>query len=93
MKFGGFIEVEREWNLIRYGNPKKRSSFICLKCLHTGISGIQRKKQREKFHIKTLFCCKCETDTKHVEIRYCDWLKEIQDKAKELHIEYYGEVQ
>jgi len=74
------------------GNPKKTSSFICLKCLQIGISGIQRKSQREKFHVKDLFCYNCQTETKHIEIRHCDWLEEIKDKAKDLHIEYYGKV-
>ena len=39
----------------KYGNPKKKSEFICLKCLDwkfTYIQGIQRVKQREIGHIK-----------------------------------------
>ena len=73
------------------GNPKKKSRFICLKCLKEGIGGIQRGgKQREKGHIKTLHCPFCQEETKHLEIRYCDWLAEMMDKAARLHKEYYG---
>ena len=53
---------------------------------------MQRKSQREKFHVKDLFCCNCQMETKHIEIRHCDWLEEIKDKAEKLHIEYYGKV-
>ena len=76
----------------RMGNPKKMSRFICLKCLQVGIPGIQRKSQREKYHVKDLFCCNCQMETKHIEIRHCDWLEEVKDKAEKLHIEYYGKV-
>ena len=74
----------------RMGNPKKMSRFICLKCLQVGIPGIQRKSQREKYHVKDLFCCTCQEETKHVEIRYCDWIDEVMEKAEELHREYYS---
>lgn len=76
------------------GNPKKRSRFICLK--HRGINyvgeGIQRANQREKGHIKDLHCILCGSVTKNIEVRHCDWLEEIKDKAEKLHIEYYGKV-
>lgn len=75
----------------RMGNPKKQSRFICLKCLQVGIPGIQRKSQREKFHVKDLFCLHCQIETKHIEIRHCDWTEEIMIKAEELHREYYSE--
>ena len=76
----------------RMGNPKKQSRFVCLKCMKIGIPGIQRKSQREKFHVKDLFCCTCQEETKHVEIGYCDWIDEVMEKAEELHREYYGMV-
>ena len=73
------------------GNPKKSSQFICLS--HVGInqigSGIQRNNQREKGHVKDLFCLQCQDITKNLEIRYCDSFAEMMDKAKELHREYY----
>lgn len=78
--------------MCKYGNPRKQSSFICLRCLQFGISGIQRKCQREKYHVKDLFCAHCKMECKHIEIRYCDWLEEISAKAEELHTEYYGTV-
>lgn len=76
------------------GNPKKKSQFICLK--HLGINhlgdGIQRGNQREKGHVKDLYCTVCMEDVKCLEIRHCDWLEEMMDKAEKLHIEYYGKV-
>lgn len=76
------------------GNPKKKSQFICLRYLKINQlgDGIQRSQQREKFHIKDLTCMNCGRITKNIEIRHCDWLEEIKDKAEKLHIEYYGKV-
>ena len=76
----------------RMGNPKKSSRFICLKCLDwkfTYIQGIQRSHQREKGHIKDLYCLKCQSVTKNLEIRWCDGLDEMMEYAEELHKEYY----
>ena len=73
------------------GNPKKKSSFICLK--HLGINyvgeGIQRERQREKWHLKDLFCLECQCTTKNLEIRYCDDYLEMFDRATSLQREYY----
>ena len=76
------------------GNPKKRSRFICLRCLNINQlgDGIQRSQQRKKFHIKDLTCMNCQCITKNIEIRHCDWQEEIKDKAEKLHIRYYGKV-
>ena len=51
--------------------------------------GIQRTNQREKWHIKDFHCIFCETTTKNIEIRYCDWLEEIKERAEKLHRELY----
>lgn len=78
---------------IRYGNPKKRSEFICLKCLRKGIAGIQRGgKQREKGHIKDLYCPFCNDTVPHLELRYCDYLDDVMERAKELHKEIFEET-
>lgn len=77
------------------GNPKKKSRFVCCKCLQENLvgSGIQRQgKQREKGHIKDLYCWLCKTTTKNAEIRYCDNYVDVMDKATELHEKYYREV-
>lgn len=68
------------------GNPKRQSRFICLQCLQENrlAQGIQRKSQREKFHIKDLYCLSCRKICKCVEVRYCDSFDEVMDKAKEL---------
>lgn len=73
-----------------FGIPNKSSNFICLKCLQLGIKGIQRgKRQRERFHVKDLYCIYCRETTKQIELRYCDHLPDIMEEAKELHIKYY----
>ena len=75
----------------RMGNPKKKSQFICLK--HLGINhlgdGIQRGNQREKGHVKDLYCPVCMEDVKCLEIRHCDWLEEMMNNAEKLHKEIY----
>ena len=68
----------------KMGNPKKKSQFYYLKQLG--------RNQREKWHIKDLYCPICNEVVKCLEIRHCDWLEEIKDKAEKLHIEYYGKV-
>ena len=77
----------------RMGNPKKKSRFICLHCLMENQigAGIQRSNQREKGHIKDLYCLECKTITKNLEIRYCDSFNEMKQKSEELHREYYNE--
>ena len=79
------------------GNPKRQSKFICLHCMKENmlVTGIQRKQQREKGHVKDLTCinpgCNGEV-TKNIEVRYCDSFDEMMQKAEELHREYYGKV-
>ena len=76
----------------RNGNPKRSSRFLCVKHLGENYlgAGIQRgRKQREKYHIKDLYCLKCKEVTKCIEIRWCDTYDEIKDKSKEIHDKYY----
>lgn len=54
-------------------------------------AGIQRSKQREKFHVKDLWCPVCLSIRKCIEVRWCDTYDEIYDKAVELREEYYPE--
>ena len=80
------------WNV--NGNPKKKSRWICLKCLkenHVG-DGIQRgSRQREKYHIKDLscLCSDINEQTKNLEVRYCDNFQEMMIKAKKIHRKFY----
>lgn len=75
----------------KQGNPKRQSRFICLKCMKENkiVSGLQRESQRNKCHIKTLYCLRCRTETQNLEVRYCDWYEEIYEKAKEIRELYY----
>ena len=75
-------------------NPKKQSRFLCLKCGRTDgcVEGIQRNgHEREKYHIKDLWCCYCKETTHCLEIRYKDYLPDMIEKAEQLHEKYYGE--
>ena len=73
------------------GNPKRQSRFICLKCLNENMlaRGIQRKCQREKEHVKNLFCLSCKMITYNEEVRYCDSYDEIYELAKKKRENYY----
>lgn len=53
------------------------------------VTGIQRKQQREKGHIKDLFCLNCRCITKNIEVRYCDSYDEIYELAKIKRENYY----
>ena len=53
------------------------------------VTGIQRKQQREKEHIKDLFCLHCSCITKNIEVRYCDFYDEIYELAKKKRENYY----
>lgn len=85
------IKVSRYKN----GNPKRQSRFICLCCMRENmlVTGIQRKQQREKEHIKDLFCLHCSCITKNIEVRYCDSYDEIYEFAKKKRENYYTELQ
>ena len=67
------------------------SRFICLKCLQLNNvgDGIQRDKPRPKFHVKDLYCINCDCITKNTEIRYNDFIEEVNPKLKELQNLYY----
>lgn len=80
----------------RMGNPKRKSKFICLKCMrNNGVGdGIQRNNhQREYGHIKDLFCIYCKEETKNIEIRYCDDYTRLLNIVPELHMTYYESSQ
>ena len=51
--------------------------------------GIQRGNQREKGHVKDLYCLQCGEVTKNLEVRYCDDLNEMMIEAEKLHNQYY----
>lgn len=49
-----------------------------------------KKTQREKYHIKDLYCLKCCMETKNIELRYCDSYDEVYNKALKIRSKYYG---
>lgn len=76
------------------GNPKKSSQFICLRCMELNQlgSGIQRfGRQREKWHIKDLYCLTCGSVEKNLEVRWCDDVTEAFDVAIIARSEFYIE--
>lgn len=75
----------------RFGNDgSMQSRFVCLKCKQLGISGIMRKSQRSKNHIKDMFCCTCKDTTKHLEVRYFEHIVDKEDVINHYHEMYYG---
>jgi hypothetical protein len=52
------------------------SECICQEC-GSKFPIPRTKKQREKNHIKTLYCTKCRERTFHVEVRECDFVMSI----------------
>lgn len=73
------------------GHPNKASRFICLNCMKENniASGLQRKSQRERYHVKDLTCLYCGKITKNIEVRYCDWFKDVYCKAEKVRTKYY----
>lgn len=59
------------------------SRFVCQQCGNEGIP-IPRKmrKQREKGHIKHLYCIYCKKRTPHKEIRNSDFKESEEDNCK-----------
>lgn len=53
------------------------------------VTGIQRKQQREKGHVKDITCLNCKCITKNIEVRYCDCYNEIYKLAKKKRENYY----
>ena len=53
------------------------SDFICPKCNHKQSLPRKKGKQREKGHIKNIYCPFCKEKTQHVEIRAFDSELEI----------------
>ena len=55
------------------------SRFICLECEKENMIGnsLQRRRQREKYHIKDLYCPICKKLTKNVEVRSCDQFDKV----------------
>ena len=54
------------------------TELLCTECSNRMIIARKEKKQKELYHIKDLFCFKCNKVTKHIE------LKEIGLVEKEL---------
>jgi NAD-dependent SIR2 family protein deacetylase len=53
----------------------KISYFYCNEC-GNAFPVPRVKKQREKGHIKNLYCIKCKSRTHHTEVRDCDFILE-----------------
>lgn len=84
-------EVNYELGRYKNGNPKYASRFICMRCMSENMlaRGIQRQRQRERKHVKDLYCLKCREVTKCIEVRFCDSYEEIFEAAKIKRENYY----
>ena len=54
----------------------KQSECVCTICGHK-FPIARSRKQRERGHIKDLYCIVCGEVTEHKEIRQCDFLNEM----------------
>ena len=84
-------EVNDELSRYKNGNPKYASRFICMRCMSENMlaRGIQRQRQRERKHVKDLYCLRCGEITKCIEVRFCDSYDEIFEVAKIKRENYY----
>lgn len=73
-----------------------QSDFICSKCKKENPvgQGIYRKRLRERFHVKDIYCIHCQIVTKNLEVRRTIDVDEdaIKKKINELHSRFYEEV-
>ncbi len=70
------------------------SDLICSNCGNKMTISREVKSQREKYHIKDLYCIKCKEVTKHIEVRdlglikkeleYKETLSEMEKKVYDL---------
>ena len=74
--------------MCRAGRPDRKSKFICLSCGRVIMDGIQRKRTREKYHVKDLYCLYERKDSKAVEVRWCDSINDIKEYIPKLKREY-----
>lgn len=78
---------------IKVGTPTKASKFICLKCLQADLTtcdGIQRRhEQRNKNHIKDMWCCRCKENVKTLEVRFFDNYEQKMILARRKRPIYY----
>lgn len=52
-----------------------RSELVCFECGNIMPISRKNRRQRTKYHIKDIFCFKCDVVTKHIELKDGDMLK------------------
>lgn len=76
----------------------KKDRYICYSDFYCTICGEkitlprQQSSQREKFHIKDIYCIRCKNSTKHLEVRQKDFAFDILKQYKEKMLEEVCEV-
>lgn len=59
------------------------SDFYCLNCNSKITLSRRVCAQREKYHIKDIFCHNCKEITPHIEVRQNDFSEEVLQYANE----------
>ena len=52
-----------------------RSELVCFECGNIMPISRKNRRQRTKYHIKDIFCFKCDVVTKHIELGNVDIVK------------------
>lgn len=55
------------------------SDFYCLQCTNKITLPRKNSRQREKNHLKSIFCIHCKGYVNHYEVRDCDYDFQLQD--------------
>jgi hypothetical protein len=63
------------------GRSVTYSDFYCVQCTNKMTLPRKNSKQREKSHLKSLYCVKCKDEINHYEVRDCDHDFNFEDFA------------
>lgn len=58
----------------------KISTFFCVQCNNQISLPRKSSRQRERGHLKKIYCVKCKTEVNHSEQREFDW-EDFKDEA------------
>lgn len=57
------------------------STFYCVQCSNSISLPRKSSRQREKGHLKKIYCVKCKCEVNHTEQREFDWEEKANEKV------------